>query len=886
MDNNGNKSIKEFKKNSFINSKDIVEKKLNQLEENTMYGQQLAQIGGWTYDIQNYEVYRTQEIYNILECSPQELDDSFDGFLSYVHPDDLNEIKKATQGVLEGLEYDIEYRIITSNGTEKFVHEKTRAIYDENKKPIKMFGIIQDITEQKILVYGTTQDITEKKRLQQEIKQKQEELNKVHKRFQVLVHESSDVFEIITPDGTIKYISEAVEKVIGNKPEERIGRKVYEFYEREGQHKLKRMVDFVLDDPGKKVQDDVILKSKSGKEIYLEVEMHNLLNEPAIEGILINFKDITRRLEMEKKLVYISTHDELTGIPNRSYFKQKIEHHFRINTNINRRCAIMMLEVDGLKYVNDALGYQLGDRLIKAVTKKIQRFLGESVFISRYSGVIFALFIDNKEMISGCERLAKELIALFAEPIKVANFELSVTTNIGISIYKDIEQDCDMLINQSEIALFRAKKEGKNKYELYSSDINIQSYKQFQLRNSIRKALNNNQFRVYYQPLINMQTNEILAAEALIRWEHPEWGMVPAGEFIPLAEETGLIIEIGNWVLREACKNYKKWIGKGLPKIKLSVNFSAIQFLQNQFVENIINIINEFELDPHFLIMEITESILMEKSHVVISAIKRLQSVGIQVALDDFGTGFSSLAYLNTFFIDILKIDRSFIKKIPADNTSTAIIKNIINLTKELNIKLVAEGIETWEQLSYLKEQNCHTGQGYIYGKPVSLGDFEKILAKRKCKPVIISNTAAMPHEDRRKFFRVKFPQFLEADMTILRVKGKKISVGNTKVLIKNMGPGGLCFISNMKFPMDREFIIQFTTQLLESDLKVYGCPVWAKEIEGDLYEYGVEFTFDENKRTELTGVLNQAQIKIRNNVLFAEGSFVQGSHKVYFEKV
>jgi diguanylate cyclase (GGDEF)-like protein/PAS domain S-box-containing protein len=830
--------------------------------------QALAHIGSWEYDIVQNRLYQSEETYKIFGIKQEKGSIAYEELLKIIYPEDIEIIDKTLRNP-QREPVDIEFRIVREDGSIRNIYLQVEHVFDKENDPV--------------YIYGTTQDITEKKRLQQEIEQKQEEVKKVQKRFQVLVQNSSDVFEIISPDGTIKYISDAVEKIIGHKPEDRIGRKVYEFYEEEEQQKLKKMVALVLDDPGKKVQEDVILKANSGKEIYLEAEMQNLLHEPVIEGIVINFRDITRRIEMEKRLVYISVHDELTGIPNRNYFQQKIEQKFRNDINKDNRCAILMLEVDGLKYINDALGYHMGDRLIKAVTSKLQRFLGDSIFISRYSGVVFAIIIDDKEMISGSEKLAEDLITLFTEPIKVANFELSVGINIGISIYKDIEQDGDMLVNQAEIALFWSKKEGKNKYKFYSSDINIQNYKQFQLRNTLRKALKNNQFKVYYQPLINLKTNEILAAEALIRWDHPEWGMLSPGEFIPLAEETGFIIDVGNWVLEEVCKNYKDWLGKELPKIKLSVNFSAIQFLQNKFVENVIKIINKFELDPHFLIMEITESILVEKSDKAISDIKRLQSFGIQIALDDFGTGFSSLASLNTFKIDIVKIDGSFVRKIPADNTSTAITKSIVNLTKELNKKLVVEGIETWEQLSYLRDLKCYAGQGYIYSKPIPSKDFEKVLAKRKCKPVIISN--AIPREDRRKFFRVNFPHLLEADMTILRVKGKKIRVGNTKVLIKNMGPGGLCFISDMKLPVDREFIIQFSAELLEQELKVYGYPAWTSELEDDFYEYGVEFTIDENKRTELTGVLNLAQIKIRNNILFAEGSFVSSSYRAYFGK-
>ncbi len=283
--------------------------------------------------------------------------------------------------------------------------------------------------------------------------------------------------------------------------------------------------------------------------------------------------------------------------------------------------------------------------------------------------------------------------------------------------------------------------------------------------------------------------------------------------------------------------------------------------------------------------MEITESILMQKPDKAASDIKKLQREGIQIALDDFGTGFSSLAYLSDYNIDILKIDAAFVKKLPADKSSGAIIKSVIYLCGELDIKLVAEGIENWDQLQFLKNLNCHTGQGYIYGKPVPVEEFEKILYRKKQKPVIVSGNVLKPMEERRAFFRVNFHNLLETQMTIMNVKGKKINVGYTAVLIKNIGPGGLYFISNVKLPVQRDFILYFVTDILNKKLRVYECPVWMEERKDRLFEYGIEFTFDEKYRTLIIKELSQLQIKMKNDALFSEGSFTTISPKSYFKR-
>jgi len=338
--------------------------------------------------------------------------------------------------------------------------------------------------------------------------------------------------------------------------------------------------------------------------------------------------------------------------------------------------------------------------------------------------------------------------------------------------------------------------------------------------------------------------------------------------------------------LREVCAHYRSWLDKGLPAVKISINFSAVQFLEQNFVENIMETIKEFQLDPRFLIMEITESVLMEKTEKAKADIRRLQSYGIQVALDDFGTGFSSLAYLNSFKIDILKIDGSFIKNSITDEKSSIITKSIINMARELKIKLVAEGIEKWQHLSYLKNLNCFAGQGYIYSKPLPPEDFEVLLARKKCFPVLDdNNVVVVPQEERRMFFRVSFPLLLEADLTVKEFNGRKVEVGNTKVVIKNMGPGGLCFISDIRLPVVKDIILQFTAQLLNEDIKVYGYPVWIRQMDNKIYEYGVQFTFGENERADLIRVLNQVQVRMKNNMLFSDGSFVSVSQAAYFRR-
>ena len=415
--------------------------------------------------------------------------------------------------------------------------------------------------------------------------------------------------------------------------------------------------------------------------------------------------------------------------------------------------------------------------------------------------------------------MAEGILGLLKEPIRVNEYDLTLTANIGISIYTDKELSVDSLRKHAKIALLKAKRKENTLTDsihlIWMSNI----LRRFPLEMDYMTLLKN-QLQVYYQPIVKAKTNKILAIEALVRWNHPEWGIVSPSEFIPLAEESGYIIEIGRYVLREVCSNYKEWKDKGFSDFKVSINLSSVQFMEGDFISNTEKIIAEYGLDPSFLIGEITERALMENIDKIKPDIEKLRSLGIQVALDDFGVCYSSLSYLTKLNFDLLKIDGSLIKNIYTDKTCSVITKTIIEMAKELKINLVAEGVEDWGQLSSLKDLNCYAVQGYLFSKPIPAFEIEPLLSRGICKP-IKPRDVEVPKVERRKFFRVPFTKLLEGDMTIREIKGRKVDVGRTKILIKNIGPGGLCFLSNISLPIERDLILQFTTELLEEEIKV-----------------------------------------------------------------
>jgi len=848
-----------------ITENKLLEQKLKRSYELLSQAEALAHIGSWECNFATNITTWSEEACRILGVPREGAQNTLDDFKSYVHPEDLHIIDHILKNPTVQ-PFELEFRIIRADGAIRYIYELVEYVFDKGGNPTQIYGVIQDITE--------------RKELQKELESKEKRINNIHRRFNALIKESVDVFEILDKEGKSLYISDAAERITGFKPEERLGKSIFSFYEEDEAAKLEEMLKNVLNNPHKKEIRDIQCITKKGKKVYFEFYMQNFIDDPAIEGIVVNFRDVTNRVRNENRILHISNHDILTGLPNKMHFEKKLQDVLD-NANECREIAIFMLDVENTKSIKDSLGYKVVEDFIIQIALKLKLYCGIPIYLCRYSENRFIILMEGEQSLKIYKKKVLGIYELFANPITVRKYELDVEINIGVIIHKKGKNTSDTLIRQAETALFLAKSEGKNKYKFYSSELDIQSYKHFVLRNDLKKSINRNQLRVFFQPLVGLNNDEILCAETLLRWEHPEWGIISPLEFIKMAEETGFIIKVGEWIIKEVCRYYKEWIDKGLSPIKIAINYSSIQLLEAGFVENTVNTIKGFGLDPSFLIMEITENVFIEETDKVIEDIKRLQSYGIQIALDDFGTGYSSLAYLASFNINILKIDGSFIKKINVNETSTTITRYIIKIAQELKIKVVAEHIENWDQLNFLKGEKCYTGQGYIYSAPIPALEFEKLLSMKFLKP---TRPKDMPFkEERRKFFRLQFNQLLEALVTVLEINGRKVNVGNTKVLIKNIGPGGLCFISNIRLPIDKGIILRFITELLGEEIRVYGSTVWTKEIGGSLFEYGVEFSNDENKTTELIRVLSRVQIIMRKNIMFAEGSFISCTHNLYF---
>jgi diguanylate cyclase (GGDEF)-like protein/PAS domain S-box-containing protein len=446
-------------------------------------------------------------------------------------------------------------------------------------------------------------------------------------------------------------------------------------------------------------------------------------------GAFGKFRDITERYEAEAKIKHMAYHDDLTSLPNRRYFYQILNQELEQAMKNKEMLAVFLLDLDRFKLINDTLGHNRGDLLLIEVAKRLKGYLQNKAKIFRMGGDEFTIILPKVYKQMDAISMAKDIIELIRKPFVIQDCEFHISTSIGISFYPHDGNDINSLLMRADTAMYRAKEQGKNHYMIYNSNMNERSFEKLALEKELRRAIQNNELVLYYQPQVELKSEKIVGVEALLRWKHPHLGMIPPAEFIPLAEEMGLAVTLGEWVLRNACKQNKYWQDIGIPPLRVSVNLSPQQFLQQGLVETVKNILRETGLDPQCLELEITESMAMDVER-SISTLHHLNELGVQIAMDDFGTGYSSLNYLKKFSIHRLKIDRSFVNDIMEDQSNAKIVSTIISMAHGLNLEVIAEGAETKEQVDFLRQLNCDQVQGYYYSRPLPADDIEKMLIR------------------------------------------------------------------------------------------------------------------------------------------------------------
>ena len=575
------------------------------------------------------------------------------------------------------------------------------SLVDHNGQVIGLASLVQDITQRK---------------------QAEESLIQSEAKFRSLIQNSSDIITILEPNGTVRYESPSIEKVLGYKPADLIGKNVFAFIHPEDTPHVFNAFREILQSSGTPLSIEFRFRHQDGSWHFLESTGNNLLADPSLAGIVVNSRDITERKLAEQQLRHNAFHDGLTGLPNRALFMDRLAQAL----NRTQHCdgyqfAVLFLDLDRFKLVNDSLGHLLGDQLLIAIAHRLERCLRSVDTMARIGGDEFVILLDNITDSSDATKTAERLQRSLRSPFNLSGHEVFTTVSIGIALSTIAWEQPGNFLRDADTAMYKAKALGRGSYELFDQQMHAHAVTLLELENDLRWAIERQEFEIHYQPVVSLETSKITGFEALVRWQHPTRGLVFPAEFIPVAEESGLIIPLGQWVLAQACRQIRDWQVHfpTSPPLAVSVNISGKQFSQPDLIEQVGQILQEINLDAQSLRLEITESVLMENAESAAAMLFQLKAMNIQLHMDDFGTGYSSLTYLHRFPMDVLKIDRTFISTMDIDGRNAEIVQTIITLAHNLGMAVTAEGIETAGQLAKLRALGCEYGQGYFFSKPV-----------------------------------------------------------------------------------------------------------------------------------------------------------------------
>ncbi|MGK2856299.1 MAG: EAL domain-containing response regulator [Thermoanaerobaculia bacterium] len=474
-----------------------------------------------------------------------------------------------------------------------------------------------------------------------------------------------------------------------------------------------------------------VLIRRDGHEIPVEDSVSPIRDrDGTTTGAVIVFRDVSAARSMQVQMTYAAQHDFLTGLPNRMLFNDRVTQAITAAPRHDKQVAVLFLDLDHFKNINDSLGHPIGDKLLQSVAKRLVDCVRVSDTVSRQGGDEFVVLLSEAAQWEDAANTARRLLAAVAEAHSIDEHDLHITTSIGVSIFPGDGLDAETLIKNADTAMYQAKENGRQSCQFFKQSMNTRAVERQSLEEGLRRALERDEFHLHYQPKINLMTGGITGVEALLRWTHPTLGVVSPAHFIPIAEDCGLILPIGNWVLRTACEQQRAWLDASLPVVTMAVNVSAMQLHQESFVDGLVAILDQTGMDPRSLEVELTEGVLMGHPEAAALILQALREIGVQVAIDDFGTGYSSLSYLRKFPVDSLKIDQSFVRQIGAGGGDSAIVTAIISMARSLKLRVVAEGVETVEQLALLQTLQCDEVQGYYFSKPLPPEEFAKLLTR------------------------------------------------------------------------------------------------------------------------------------------------------------
>jgi diguanylate cyclase (GGDEF)-like protein/PAS domain S-box-containing protein len=673
---------------------------LEQSGANLRRAQSVAKMGSWTLDIPNDRLEWSEEAFRIFGVTPgRPL--ALQDFLDSVYLEDIELVVHAWQAALEGAPYDVEHRILV-RGEIKWVHETAQIDFGVDRRPLRAVGVVYDITEQRMV----------------------EERQILAAR----VFECSREAIVITDaKAQIVAVNQAFTRITGYTAAEVMGRNPNLLSSGKQDRNFYREMWDALINTGN-WEGEIWDRAKNGELYPKWMSISSVWNN---EGVVTHYvsiaRDISDRIRAEQEIQQLAFFDVLTGLPNRTLLHDRLEQMFAAAHRDGGHFALLFMDLDRFKYVNDSMGHTVGDKLLQAVAKRIQECVREGDTVARLGGDEFVVLLREADG-AGATKVAEKLIKSIGEPFLIDGVQIATHASIGISLYPEDAQDSDTLVKNADVAMYRAKEDGRNNFQFFEPEMNFRANRIFGMERDLHNALAKGEFELHYQAQADLTSGVVCGAEALIRWNHPERGRVSPAEFIPVAEETGQIVALGEWVLRTACAQLAQWRRSGVPVFPVAVNLSIRQLLQPSLVELVRAVLAENHLQPGDLELEITEGIMMGDAKAAMEFLTTMHEMGIQLSIDDFGTGYSSLNYLKNLPVNKLKVDQSFVRDIEVDSSDAAIVRSIISLGHRLDLRVIAEGVETLAELDFLRMRGCDEIQGYYFSRPLPADEFERFI--------------------------------------------------------------------------------------------------------------------------------------------------------------
>ncbi|MBF0133482.1 MAG: EAL domain-containing protein [Magnetococcales bacterium] len=684
--------------------------------------QGIAHLGNWEWECGHGDVYFSDEMLAIIGLPPSTNHTDITVFFDCIHPEDRQRVEHAIFDLnVAGERSDLECRVVRSAGDVRIVHMVCESHSQGSNACSRVLGTVHDITDTRevenrlkiahTVFGGAMEEVDEQLRIATKVLENAIE--------GVIITDDKGIIQSVNPAFTRITGHEAVE-VTGNPLKSLLGRhQEPEFNEQVWQSLLERGM----------WRGEILDRKKNG-EAYPQWETITVIRDRAgnVTNFISIFHDLTEIRASQRELHFKTYHDTLTGLPNRDLFADRLAQAV-VNAHRNEgKVLVIFLGLDHFKKINNSLGHQLGDQLLRNVASRLRTFIREGDTLSRLAGDSFGFIMREIHNAKDAVLVARKINNALAEPFAIEEHELFLTASTGITLFPEDGTDAASLIKNADMALNRAKLTGRDTCTFYKASMGEQANRRLKMEKDLRQGLDREEFILFYQPKVSLATGHVVGMEALVRWHQPDMGMVSPGEFIPIAEETGLILPLGEWILKTACRQNRIWRESGFDRLRMAVNLSVRQFRQRDLFERVRRILENSGLPPQLLELEITESMVMDNVESVIVTMTRLRSLGLLIAVDDFGTGYSSLSYLKRFPLHTLKIDQSFVRDLTFDSDDAAIVNAIIAMAQSLKLNVVAEGVETEDQLSFLRLHGCDEMQGYYFSKPLPAEEFTKLL--------------------------------------------------------------------------------------------------------------------------------------------------------------